>query len=416
MYAAIYCRKSVNTHRGESMQSQIDHCRACLAAHRSPEEAAQAWVYQDEGFSGAALYRPAMQRLLSDIRANIIHCVVCYRLDRISRSVSDFTALMEEFARHQVSFLCASEEFDTAKPMGRAMLYIASVFSQLERETIAERVRDNMYTLAAGGRWMGGPPPYGYQILRTAVPKAASHLAVLESEFAVVQDLFRIMRQGGSLALAEQRLQIYRNRQGKRFSRRYLRAMLQNPVYAAADSDTAAWLQAHGYQICFSPQQQCRNGVLVYGKHPNHSAAEMLCLAAEGLHPAVCSGAEWCALQAATMYPRPRCSAIASLGLLRGRLRCGCCGDIMQCKKRSGRDGQYDYLCRSKARAHACDCRNLQGVAADRAVWNALLVYLPSSAAKQLSQISQVARIAVCSLVVEAAEWNGETLTLTLRR
>ncbi len=416
MYAAIYCRKSVNTQRGESMQSQIDHCRACLAAHRSPEEAAQAWVYQDEGFSGAALCRPAMQRLLSDIRARIIHCVVCYRLDRISRSVSDFTALMEEFARYQVSFLCASEEFDTAKPMGRAMLYIASVFSQLERETIAERVRDNMYTLAADGRWLGGPPPYGYRILRTALPKAVSHLVASESELSVVRDLFHIMQQHRSLELAEQKLKAYRNRKGKPFSRRYLRAILRNPVYAAADADTAAWLQIHGYQLCFSPSEHCQNGVLIYGKHPNHAAAETVCLAAEGIHPAVCSGTEWCALQTDAAYVHPRRKTILSSGLLQGRLRCSLCGDVMQCKKRSGRTGQYDYLCRAKARAHSCHCPNLQGAAADAAVWNALLIYLQSSEGKALTKLSFAGQLAVCSLVVESAEWNGEKLTLMLRR
>ncbi len=88
--------------------------------------------------------------------------LVCYRLDRISRNVSDFSALIEELNDRNISFVCIKEEFDTSKPMGKAMMYIASVFAQLERETIAERVRDNMLMLARTGRWLGGTPPLGY--------------------------------------------------------------------------------------------------------------------------------------------------------------------------------------------------------------------------------------------------------------
>ncbi len=88
--------------------------------------------------------------------------LVCYRLDRISRNVSDFSALIEELNDRNISFVCIKEEFDTSKPMGKAMMYIASVFAQLERETIAERVRDNMLMLARTGRWLGGTTPLGY--------------------------------------------------------------------------------------------------------------------------------------------------------------------------------------------------------------------------------------------------------------
>ena len=82
--------------------------------------------------------------------------IIVYRLDRISRNVSDFSGLIEELARLDISFISIKEQFDTSTPMGRAMMYIASVFSQLERETIAERIRDNMHELAKTGRWLGG--------------------------------------------------------------------------------------------------------------------------------------------------------------------------------------------------------------------------------------------------------------------
>lgn len=97
--------------------------------------------------------------MLCDIQLDPPDFIVCYRLDRISRSVSDFSTFIEKLNRLGISFLCIKEEFDTSRPMGKAMMYIASVFSQLERETIAERVRDNMLLLARSGRWLGGTPP-----------------------------------------------------------------------------------------------------------------------------------------------------------------------------------------------------------------------------------------------------------------
>lgn len=415
MYAAIYCRKSVNTQKGESMQSQLEHCRAYLAAHRSAEEAQRAWVYRDEGFSGAALRRPAMQRLLQDIRGGRIHCVVCYRLDRISRSVSDFTALMEEFSRYRVSFLCAAEAFDTEKPMGRAMLYIASVFSQLERETIAERVRDNMYTLAADGRWLGGPPPYGYGILRTPPPHPRSHLAADGETFPIVQAMFAAFLRRGNIddALAAVKWMARRGSSG--VSRRFVRDMLQNPVYAAADADTAEQLSTMGYAIHFSPQRHCAEGVSVYGRHPNHRRDTSALLAAKGSHPAVCSGREWqfiChALRGGNVEPKPPREPV---GLLRRMLRCGKCGDGMQCKRRSGREGQYDYICRRKARKCDCGCPNLTGNAADDAVWKAIVhaCHLPEPTISCPIEV----KMAATELIAASAVWDGEMLSLTLRQ
>ncbi len=119
-------------------------------------------VYEDEGFSAKNTDRPRFRQMLADMRTCRPDYLVCYRLDRISRNVSDFSALIEELNERGISFVCIKEEFDTSKPMGKAMMYIASVFAQLERETIAERVRDNMLMLARTGRWLGGTAPLGY--------------------------------------------------------------------------------------------------------------------------------------------------------------------------------------------------------------------------------------------------------------
>ncbi len=403
MFAAIYCRKSVNTMQGESIQSQLEHCRAYLAAHRTPEEAQNALVYRDEGFSGAGLARPAMQQLLYDVRAGHIHCVVCYRLDRISRNIADFTALMEEFARCHVSFLCAAESFDTEKPMGRAMLYIASVFAQLERETIAERVRDNMYTLAEDGRWLGGKPPFGYQLLRSPPPHPRTVLIPDAVQYPQLCAVFQAVLQAGKLSA------------GLRYgiTMRNLRQMLRSPIYFAADSTTADLLQQDGYTVLFSPEKSCKNAVMPYGRRPNQKQSPAVMLAAIGEHPAMCDGKTWARLrQILNPHPMQHISR-TPVGMLSQLLHCGICGDIMECKRRSGREGQFDYICRSKNREKRCNCPNCAGIAVDAAVWEECMRH---AALPDASEFPMPLRQSIVRLLTESATWDGTLLQLTLRQ
>ena len=151
MIAAIYSRKSKFTGKGESIENQIQLCMD----YGKNIGITEFLVYEDEGFSGGSTDRPKFKDMLSDARNKKFDCLICYRLDRISRNVSDFSALIEELNKLGVSFISIKEQFDTSTPMGCAMMYISSVFAQLERETIAERVKDNMYELARTGRWLG---------------------------------------------------------------------------------------------------------------------------------------------------------------------------------------------------------------------------------------------------------------------
>ena len=139
---AIYSRKSRFTGKGESVGNQVELCKAYIRTTMGDPYAEHAVVYEDEGFSGGNLNRPGFQRMMQAARGHRFRAVVVYRLDRISRSIGDFSRLIEELGRLGIAFLSIRERFDTASPMGRAMMYIASVFSQLERETIAERIRD----------------------------------------------------------------------------------------------------------------------------------------------------------------------------------------------------------------------------------------------------------------------------------
>ncbi|MGL4664708.1 MAG: recombinase family protein, partial [Clostridium butyricum] len=163
---AIYSRKSVFTGKGESIENQIELCKNYCNTYVNSGSNLEYIIYEDEGFSGKNTNRPEFQHMIDDIKKNKIDTLICYRLDRISRNVADFSSTLELLQKYNVNFISIKERFDTSTPLGRAMIYIASVFAQLERETIAERVRDNMIQLAKSGRWLGGNIPYGFNIAR----------------------------------------------------------------------------------------------------------------------------------------------------------------------------------------------------------------------------------------------------------
>ena len=311
MRFAIYSRKSVLTGRGESIENQVELCRSYLAAHYPgvrPEEVA---VYEDEGFSGKDFQRPQFRRMLEDIRRARPEALVCYRLDRVSRSVGDFADLIRRLEGWGVAFLCIRERFDTSTPMGKAMMYIASVFAQLERETIAQRVRDNMCLLARTGRWLGGTTPTGFRAERTAEvivdgrARTACRLVPDPAEWGRAAAIFRLFlaRQslsGLSRALAEEGITA---RTGRPFSLPGLRELLQNPVYCAADGDAWDYFAALGADLCF-PRADCdgRRGLLAYqkrdysgGRAPRNPVDRWII--ALGRHPALVSGATWRAVQ-----------------------------------------------------------------------------------------------------------------------
>ena len=175
---AIYARQSVDKADSLSIQGQIDLCRR--------EVSSEYQVYEDKGYSGKNTDRPAFQRLMDDVEQGLIRKIVVYRLDRFSRSIADFGRLWEILKRHKVEFISINETFDTSTPMGRAMLNIIMVFAQLERETTAERVRDNYFQRAKLGSWPGGPAPYGFSIQKLPAADGRQVPALCPNEHAAV--------------------------------------------------------------------------------------------------------------------------------------------------------------------------------------------------------------------------------------
>jgi site-specific DNA recombinase len=162
---AVYTRKSTNEGLDSdfsSLDAQREACEAYINSQRS-----EGWVlidqsYDDGGFSGGNTERPALRRLMGDIERGDVDAVVVYKVDRLSRSLLDFTGIMQAFAEHKVSFVSVTQQFNTTCSMGRMVLNLLLTFAQFEREMASERTRDKIHAARNKGRYTGGCPPLGY--------------------------------------------------------------------------------------------------------------------------------------------------------------------------------------------------------------------------------------------------------------
>jgi DNA invertase Pin-like site-specific DNA recombinase len=226
---AIYTRKS--TEEGLDMEfntldAQREACEAYIASQRSEGWVATRDRYDDGGFSGGNLERPGLKQLLTDIDDGLIDVVVVYKIDRLSRSLTDFSKLVEIFDRNGVTFVSVTQSFNTTTSMGRLTLNILLSFAQFEREVIGERIRDKVAASRKRGIWMGGYVPLGYDV-------QDRKLVVNDAEAASVRRIFeRFVELGSATVLArELRREGFRNKQGTLIDKGYLYRLLKNRVY-----------------------------------------------------------------------------------------------------------------------------------------------------------------------------------------
>lgn len=245
--AAIYARKSVETDKGESIENQINRGIALCQLN--------GWdyvVYQDYGISGKTLDRPDFERMMKDAHAGKFQYLVCYKIDRVSRSVSDFSNLIDELNNLDIGFICIKDNFDTTTPMGRAMMMITAVFAQLERETIAERVRDNMLDRAKLGKWNGGPVPLGYDVESETTEyqgrkKKSSRLINNDDEAIIIRQIFDMYIELESIrgtAIKLNQMGI-KTKSGSNWSDSQISRILQNAIYCIADQGAYGYYKNH---------------------------------------------------------------------------------------------------------------------------------------------------------------------------
>ena len=387
---AIYSRKSKFTGKGESIGNQVELCKEYIRNFFGEGYVERCVVFEDEGFSGGNLMRPAFQKMMADVRKHKFKAIVVYRLDRISRNISDFAGLTDELNKLGVSFVSIREQFDTSSSMGRAMMFIISVFSQLERETIAERIRDNMHELAKTGRWLGGNTPLGFKseaVSKVTVDGKARKsfkLVPVAEEADIPKMIFDLYTETDSLTAVEAELlrRRIKTKQGKDFTRFAIKAILQNPVYMVADEDAYRYFTERHADVCF-PEEAFDGtyGIMAYNRTDQEKGRTTVLLPVDawiiaiGQHPGFVPSKQWIKVQESLDrnkskgYRKPRNNE----ALLTGLLFCSC-GDRMYPKlsQRVTADGEpiYTYVCKMKERSkrQRCNRRNASGNILDAAI------------------------------------------------
>ena len=236
---AIYTRVSTDQGLEQDFNSLDAQREACEAYIKS--QAHEGWRlirdhYDDGGFSGGSMVRPALQKLLVDIQARRIDVVVVYKVDRLTRSLADFAKLVETFDAHGVSFVSVTQSFNTTTSMGRLTLNVLLSFAQFEREVTGERIRDKIAASKKKGMWMGGVVPLGYRVEDRA-------LHIVEDHAEIVRSLFRRYLEAGSVVRLKQQLDAEavrlpiridgggRSTGGGLISRGHIYKILSNPIY-----------------------------------------------------------------------------------------------------------------------------------------------------------------------------------------
>lgn len=236
---AVYTRVSTDERLDQSFNSldaQREAGRAYIISQRAEGWLAADDDYDDGGYSGGNVERPALKRLMNDILADQIDIVVVYKIDRLTRSLADFSRLIETFERHKVSFVSVTQQFNTTTSMGRLMLNVLLSFAQFEREVTGERIRDKIAASKRKGLWMGGYPPLGYDVKDRKLvinEEDANTMRGIFQRFAELRSVTEVSRELTAVGMTTkpQRLKNGDNRNGTPMDKKYISKALRNPIY-----------------------------------------------------------------------------------------------------------------------------------------------------------------------------------------
>lgn len=330
MYTAIYARQSVNKKDSISIETQIELCKKEVA------ENSEIKLYVDKGFSGKNILRPSFKQMMSDVELGNIENIVVYRLDRISRSVLDFANIIDILNKHNVGFISSTEKFDTSSPVGKAMLYIVMVFAQLERETIAERVRDNYYQRGSEGVWLGGPAPFGFDNAKIKIDGKKIATLTANEDIELVKWIYsEYSKEGVTLGEIARQLVSDRNEMWNNIK---LSRILHNPAYVKANADIYNYYAAKGVSIKSDINSfNGENGLNLYGKRDRsankYNSIENQNLTV-GYHKGVISPELWLQCQYKLRNNvQLKNNGKGSHTWLTGLVKCSCCGRALVVRK-----------------------------------------------------------------------------------
>ncbi|MFL0167721.1 recombinase family protein, partial [Candidatus Clostridium helianthi] len=389
MKVAIYSRKSKFTEEGESIENQIN---MCIKYAENILNLTDYEIYEDEGFSGGNTNRPHFQKLMKDIKNKKFTHLICYRLDRISRNVADFTSTLEILNKHGVSFISIKEQFDTSTAMGRAMMNVSATFAQLERETIAERIKDNLRELSKTGRWLGGPAPLGYKSVQVenndlkGKSRKKHILQIEDNDINIVKLVFELFKKYKSfqkVSLALENQGVY-SRKGRVFSRELVKQMINNPVYVIADKVILDFFGSYDCEIYRKDSINGSNAIMPYNRRKENGSFAKIedWLISIGEHHGVISSQDWIECQNICKEIKLKASnrqCTSQEALLSGLVICGHCGSSMAPRKQLNKCANSDiniyryYTCNLKNKAgNRCNNTSLNAYEAEDYVVNAI--------------------------------------------
>jgi site-specific DNA recombinase len=401
MVIAIYSRKSIYSDKSDSTATQIKLCKDYISSHYTDYTILE---YEDEGYTGANTDRPGFTKLMQNITLGTIDVLICYKIDRISRNVVDFSSTFETLQKYNVEFVSIKEQLDTSTPLGRAMMYICSVFSQMERETIAERVKDNMIELAKEGKWAGGKAPIGYDTKKVIINGKKHTILEPNEEDAkyvnAIFDLFFKLKTLNALETHYRRNQI-RTQSGNYFSSTQFYRILVNPCYVAATKEVYNYFESLGCQIA-SPIEKFdgTHGIMAYGRTTGGKKKKHLMntpddwIISVGLHKPIISSKKWLRAQSQFKNNSFDKSRKHKVGLLYSILKCKC-GYGMKVKVKHCNKCNKDYahyFCTNRYRRgiEYCDTHYVSVERLDSAIMDLLnniksdksliLKYIPNTA------------------------------------
>lgn len=322
---AIYTRQSKDKKDSISIETQIEFCKREVYGEDFK-------TYEDKGFTGANINRPDFQELMKDIKDGLITKVIVYRLDRISRSILNFTSMMEIFNKYNVEFVSCTEKLDTTTPAGRMVVNILIVFAQYERESTQQRITDNYYERAKLGVFLGGNTPYGYDSTVTKIMNKKMSMLVPGKDAEKVKKIFDMYVDG--ISLGDIARYLNSNADGKNFHSKTVSRIIRNPVYVKADYNIYRFLDMKNC-ILINDLDDFKgiNGLTCYGEGNTKFKDISGYNVAVGLHEGIIDSKTW--LQA--QYRIYNNEQFANNGTskntwLSGISKCGTCGYAMTYK------------------------------------------------------------------------------------
>lgn len=323
----IYARQSVEKKESISIEMQVELGRSLVP------EGEEAVIYEDRGYTGTNVNRPAFQQMLVEIRRGRINGIIVYKLDRISRSLSDFARLSEELEQHGVKLISYGENLDTGSPMGMMLVRLLIMFAEMEQKTISARIRDNYYARAEMKKPLGGAPPYGYNRDWTVNPAEAETILSVFQQALCGKSLDQLAQTLNGRGIPSPK--------GKKWTGMQISRMLRNPVYVKGSAEVYAHFLGKNAELLHPPEEYVTgNGCICIRR-----GASMVIAA--GTHRGIIDDGLWLAVQNTLARRKPSSNAgSGSMSWLQGLVLCGHCGEA--CYVRSNGKGYRYFTCRGR--------------------------------------------------------------------